>query len=226
MSNRIVRCISFVKRKECKLQLKDYDYVELIETTGNLIKDIENLYCRNGKAEIWKHVCKVATTSEEVARAFSLDSSICKTAAYLHDISAIIRPADMLRHIKNKGENIDFAEEKHPFLLHQRISKDIAKNYFKISEENVLSAICCHTTLRSNPSPYDMVVFIADKLSWDQSGEPPYYDIVKSELSSSLESACLTYIDYVLSNGMVLCPHSWLLDGQRYLSHKSKSRKQ
>lgn len=199
------------------MRLADYAYIELQEASGMIIKDIENLYYKNNKKATWAHVCKVAKTCEHIATLYDLDIETCQLAAYLHDISAIIKPADMLEYYIKKGETLDEAEEKYPFLLHQRISKDIAKDHFNVTDERVLSAIHYHTTLRSNPSAYDMAIFIADKLSWDQSGEPPFYECVQRALSISLESACLAYIDYVFSNGMILCPHAWALEAQKYL---------
>lgn len=73
------------------------------------------------------------------------------------------------------------------------------------------------TTLRKEPSVYDMVLFIADKLSWDQNGRPPYFESVLHGLDISLEQACLNYMKYVVENGMVLYPHSWFLEGKSYL---------
>lgn len=204
------------------MNLKDFEYVKLDYIPAGLVKDIEDILCTNGKSAIWKHVLSVAQTSVEIANFYSLDIEICKTAAYLHDISAVIQPNDMLNYIKEKGEQLDLSEEKYPFLLHQRISKEIAKDYLKISNEDVLSAICHHTTLKNNPSVYDMVVFIADKLSWDQDGVPPYYEIVKNELEVSLERSCLAYINYVMDNEMILYPHKWLLESREFLSTKCK----
>ena len=41
---------------------------------------------------------------------------------------------------------------------------------FKLGIYLILKAIESHTTLRSNPSKLDMIIFIADKLAWDQPG--------------------------------------------------------
>ena len=71
--------------------------------------------------------------------------------------------------------------------------------------------------LKANPSQYDMALFIADKLSWDQEGTPPFYDIVIKNLSVSLEKACLSYINYIIDNSMILHPHSWIIESKEYL---------
>jgi len=58
--------------------------------------------------------------------------------------------------------------------LHQRISKEIAYGYFHIEDEDILSAIKCHTTLKKEINDYNKIIFLADKLAWDQGGIPPY----------------------------------------------------
>ena len=81
----------------------------------------------------------------------------------------------------------------------------------------VLEAVGCHSTLKANPSPYDMALFVADKLAWDQPGAPPYENNVREALAVSLEAACLSHIDYVLRHGMILMPHTWLLEARNWL---------
>jgi HD superfamily phosphohydrolase YqeK len=56
-----------------------------------------------------------------------------------------------------------------------------------------------------------MVLFIADKLSWDKDGTPPFYDLVSRGLDISLIQACLSYINYTFDNNMILAPHHWYL---------------
>lgn len=83
----------------------------------------------------------------------------------------------------------------------------------------ILSSIKYHTTLRKNPTKYDMVLFIADKLAWDQEGEPPYYDIVMNELNKSLYHASFAYIKYIIDNNMILLPHKWIKEAFSYLKN-------
>lgn len=128
----------------------------------------------------------------------------------LHDISAIMAPQEMYETAKSRNMKIDPAEEKYHFLLHQRISKIIAEERFGIIDKEILSAVECHTTLKKNAGMYDKVIFIADKISWDQKDLPPYYDILKSKAAESLDDACYYFIRYQFDNGLLLMPHQWL----------------
>lgn len=60
---------------------------------------------------------------------------------------------------------LDPAEEKYHFLLHQRISTIIANEEFDIKDQDILSAVQCHTTLKKDANDYDKAVFLADKIA-------------------------------------------------------------
>lgn len=173
---------------------------------------IKETYLNGGKAHTLKHAEEVADTAAWLAGIYGLDASKARLAALLHDISAIITPQEMYELAAARGMYIDAAEEKYNFLLHQRISKIFAEERFGISDPDILSAVECHTTLKKNAGMYDKLIFIADKISWDQEGAPPYYDALKEKVVRSLDEACLFFIKYQFDNGLLLMPHTWLTE--------------
>lgn len=198
------------------INLSEFDYIKTINKTGILTDDVCNLLEINNKKHTKEHVLNVAETNLKLADKFKLNSEICFKSALLHDVSAIIKPEDMIKIAKNINLELDISEKKYPFLLHQRISKLLAVDYFNITANDTLSSIECHSTLKSGPSKYEMALFLADKISWDQEGKPPYYDIIMSSLDNSLESACKNYIDYLYNNNKLLCPHKWMNEAHMY----------
>lgn len=174
--------------------LHEFSYITLPDPSGDIESDVRTLLEENSR--------------RKTADKFGLESSKCIAAGLLHDISAIIKPADMLEYAQHNNFELCEAEQRFPFLLHQRMSRIISSDYFGIIDADVLSAIECHTTLKAQPSDYDMALFIADKLAWDQEGIPPFYDSVMRALDSSLEMACLAYMNYMDTNGKLLCPHT------------------
>ena len=197
--------------------LSRWPYIQRAALSGNLQTDITNLLTVNGKPKTAAHSIAVAHTNKLLADRFCLDEEAAVTSALLHDIAAIVKPGDMLAYAVGEHWEIDPSEQKHPFLLHQRVSAVIAKELFKVSDGTVLSAVACHSTLKPAPSDYDMALFLADKLSWDQDGTPPFYDAVSHALDRSLRHASLVYIEYVFKNNMILFPHRWVLDAKRWL---------
>lgn len=95
-------------------------------------------------------------------------------------------------------------------ILHQKQSVFISREVFGIKDEEILSAIESHTTLRKNASQLDKLIFIADKVKWDRNYKAPYLDELNTALQESLDDACRVYIIWALSDIIVL--HPWLKD--------------
>lgn len=199
------------------LPFAQWSYIQTIPLSGDLKTDITDLLTENGKPETAAHCMAVAKTGEKIAAQFGLDQSVVSAAALLHDVSNIVKPQDMLDYAISQNWELDEAEKQHPFLLHQRLSAVFAKEMFNIRDTAILSAIECHSTLKAAPSAYDMALFLADKLSWDSQGTPPFSNIVSSAFAHSLEYASLTYIHFVLNEGLILSPHKWLMDAKNFL---------
>lgn len=184
-----------------------------------MIDSIKNKYLSNNKEDVLKHVEDVAEIAVRLAKAYNLDIEKTKLAALLHDISGIMTPQEMYDFAVFRGLKIDPAEEKYHALLHQRVSKIIAQEEYGIIDSDILNAIECHTTLRRNASLYDKIVFISDKISWDQKGVSSYDDLIKSATIESLNEACYLYIKYQFDNNLLVMPHQWLIEAYEDLKN-------
>ena len=197
--------------------LTGFLYVTIPDLSGDCKMAIETLLLSNNKRKTFDHVKAVAEVNVKIAEQYVLDKDVCEVCGYLHDISSVVAPNDMLVYAIENGWYIDESEKKYPFLLHQRMSKVIANQDFGIEDERILSAVECHSTLKANPSAYDMALFVSDKLAWDQEGLPPFYVVVNEGLKQSLEAASLAYMDYIVENKIILLPHRWFEAGVQSL---------
>ena len=198
----------------------DLPYIKCLKLTGNIKDDVVNLLNENKKEETAIHCVKVAEICAALAEIFKLDKTIAYACGMLHDISNIMNPSDMLGYAENNSWYIDESERKYNFILHQRISAVAARDHYGISDKNILSSIECHSTLKANASEYDMLLFLSDKISWDQGAVPPFLDIIEKALNISLMAASLAYINYALDNDMILSPHKWLSEAKLWLEGK------
>ena len=154
--------------------LDHFNYIKTETLSGDIRADVKNILLINGKYSTYIHVSNVAERNVLISKTYGLNHDKCAIAGLLHDISAIIKPADMLEYAYENGFAICEAERKHP-------------------------------------SKYEMSLFIADKLAWDREGIPPYYEEVNAALAISLEAACYRYMQYMVDNDMILCPHdNWI----------------
>ena len=191
-------------------------------STGNLAQDAAAFLEANGKKCIAEHSCAVANKAVELAGRFGLDADAAFAGAWLHDISGVLAPQEMAQYAIDHGWERAEAELRYPFLLHQRLSAVFAAQLFGMEDQRVLSMIGQHTTLSANPAQLDMALFLADKLAWDQPGEPPFLDAVEAALCVSLGRAARVYVEYVFDHGMILCPHPHLLAARAFLAVRYK----
>lgn len=208
---------SILKGLRMEKHLYYLKYIILPQLCGDLAADVQNLLEANHQMNTFQHVSTVAEICVRIGAQYGLDCDKCKQSGLLHDISVIITPMDMLAYAQKQHMQIDEAENRYPFLLHQRLSAVLAGDILAVTDADVLSAIECHTTLKAHPTKLEMALFVADKLSWDQNGSPPFYEAVMQGLCISLEQASYAYIDYMMKNDCVLFPHQWLLDAKAYL---------
>lgn len=179
--------------------------------TGDIQSDTKFFLLSHGYSYTYHHSLNVALEARRIAREFGLNEKEAFTAGFLHDISAIIPNSKRIEAAIEMEINILPEEKIFPMIIHQKLSKVIAQDVFDIKNKQILSAIGCHTTLKKKYNDIDLVVFVADKIKWDQKGVPPYINSIESSLENSLEHAAFSYIDYLWKHKETLkVLHPWL----------------
>lgn len=163
------------------------------------------------------HCMEVGEYAYQLGEKYLTSPEKVSIAGYLHDISAIYPNNQRISVAQKYGIELNEAEMAFPMIIHQKISKSIAKMDFGIEDNEILSAIECHTTLKKNYSDIDLVLFVTDKIKWDQEGKPPYLDGLLQALNCSLENAAYFYIDYILKHDIKVV-HPWLWDAYNQLN--------
>ncbi|MCW1239309.1 bis(5'-nucleosyl)-tetraphosphatase (symmetrical) YqeK [Bacillus pretiosus] len=181
--------------------------------TGKIENDIKSFLLKYNKELTYKHSIRVAKEGRKIASTYHVNEEKVAIAAYLHDISAIFPNEDRVAVAEQFGIEILQEEREFPMIIHQKLSRVIAKEIFKVKNEEILNAICCHTTLRKHATKMDLVLFVADKIEWDQKGTPPYLVEVKKGIEKSLEHAAFAYISFLWERKETLkVIHPWLKD--------------
>jgi predicted HD superfamily hydrolase involved in NAD metabolism len=170
--------------------------VEGLILTGQIEQDVPLLLSQHILPGTARHCAEVAAEAVRLAGRFGVDPGAARTAGWLHDVSAVIG-TDWLQAAEELGVEILPAELIYPNLLHHKISTVLAREIFGVTNPAILAAIGCHTTLRPGASRLDMAVFVADKLAWDQPGQPPYEAEMQAALEQSLEQGAWVYLNYL-----------------------------
>lgn len=189
--------------------------------TGCISNDVDSLLKLHNRKIVAEHTKAVAEECRIIAERFGIYTELAEVAGLLHDISAVFPFDERLYIANNLGLEIFNEEKEFPLILHQKISAVMAQDIWNINNEQVLSSIGCHTTLKRNYSELDLVLFIADKIKWDQKGIPPYIEQVEKGLNISLEHAAYAYINYLMNNKANLkVIHPWLIEAYEDLKLK------
>lgn len=173
-----------------------YNDIYSFTPTGKIENDIKAFLLKYNKEFTYKHSIRVANEARKIAKIFYEDEEKAAIAGCLHDISAIFPNEERIAVAEEFGIEILQEEREFPMIIHQKLSRVIAKEVFKVEDKEVLNAICCHTTLHKHATKMDLVLFIADKLEWDQIGTPSYLIEVKKDWKN-LWNMLLLYIFHI-----------------------------
>ncbi|WP_282937903.1 bis(5'-nucleosyl)-tetraphosphatase (symmetrical) YqeK [Paenibacillus sp. RC67] len=194
------------------------DIQQSMTFSGHLETDVNRLLHLHHCPKTAEHSFRVGCEAERLAARFGGDPDAARYAGLLHDISAIFPNSERIRTAEALGIDILPEEAAFPMIIHQKISRVITKDIFQIQDQTILDAIECHTTLKANPTQMDLIIFVADKIEWDQPGKPPYLDELLSELDYSLERGAFVYIEYLWNQrDRLKIIHPWLADAYEYL---------
>ncbi|MGB7605393.1 MAG: bis(5'-nucleosyl)-tetraphosphatase (symmetrical) YqeK [Lutisporaceae bacterium] len=195
-----------------------HDFIDGFMFTDIISIDSNRLLKYHNQEEVAEHSLKVASEAVKIADRFGLNTEEAELAGFLHDISKIIHEADMVRIAYELNIDVLEAEKSYPDLLHTKLSSVMAREIFNIKNSTILSAIECHSTLKSNPGKLDLVLFIADKISWEIEDNQHFICELIQGLDKSLEHGSFAYVNYLYSNKEKLrVIHPWLIDAYYYL---------
>lgn len=188
-------------------------YYASVTMPGDLRAAVVALFQEHGFAHTAGHSARVAAEAGRLATRFGLDATPATAAGWLHDISTVVPNEQRIGLAEQLSLAILPEERTLPMIIHQKLSAVIAADVFAVTDPAILSAIGCHTTLHANASPLDMAVFVADKIAWDQPGDPPYLAEIQAAAEQSLSAAACVYINYLWQQRETLAVvHPWLAD--------------
>ena len=181
--------------------------------SDNLRRDVRAFLAQHGLSETAAHCAAVAEEARRQATRFGQDADRAEGAGLLHDVSAIFPSVQRAAIAHLLGIEVLPEEAAFPMIIHQKLSVVLAREVFAVTDRGVLSAIGCHTTLKAAASRLDKVVFIADKIAWDQPGRPPYLDNLLQALENSLDDGVFVYLDYLWQQRASLrVVHPWFAE--------------
>ncbi len=186
--------------------------VKDVPFTGDIPRDVMGFLHHHDCPGTAVHSTAVAAEARRIAAQVGVDEALAARAAWLHDVSAVFPADERLAAAKALGVDVLPEERALPMILHQKLAALMAREVFGVTDVAVLSAIGCHTTLKADASRLDKIVFVADKLAWDQPGDPPYRAAMVAALAESLDAAACVYLRYLWERRATLrVVHPWFV---------------
>lgn len=173
---------------------------------GGIIEIIEAICDAEDEHEIYDHMEHVASLARELAEHYKLDAEDAYLAGFLHDIGRLLETDEYVSILERYHINVDEDDIIVPDVLHGKVAAVITKEIFNIHNEAIEKGILYHTTLRKNPSDFEKVIFLADKLTWTY--DELIYSIEET-VTQSLNVACYNALSWMINhikseNGTVL----------------------
>lgn len=189
--------------------------------SSKISEDVPKFLNHHNFPKIAEHSHDVAMKARELAQQFGADVDKAEIAGYLHDVSAVFPSAERATIARELGVEVLPEEDIFPMIIHQKLSLVLARELFGVTDAEILSAIACHTTLKANASLLDKIVFVADKIAWDQPGTPPYLDDLLEGLEKSIDHASFVYLDHLWQMRDTLkVLHPWAADAHAQLKEE------
>lgn len=139
---------------------KKHDIEDIVEKIEIICEELE-------EHELFDHLDHVATIAVDLSENYRLDSERMHIASYLHDISKLVDFEEYEPILEKYNFELTSDEREAKSTIHAKVSMIIAKEIFGVVDEELLNSIYYHTTLRAYPTEYDKILFLADKMTWN-----------------------------------------------------------
>lgn len=139
--------------------------------TADFRKIQEKLY-KKLDSHRYQHTLGVMYTCAALAMVHGVDLGKAQTAGLLHDCAKCIPNEKKLKLCKKHEIPVTPFEKENPFLIHAKLGAYLARKKYKVEDEEILSAIRCHTTGKEAMTALEQILFIADYIEPTRSTAP------------------------------------------------------
>lgn len=149
---------------------------------------INNWLKTNLTPERYEHSLGTAQCAEKLAEKFGIDKEKAFFTGLIHDCAKCLSKEKTMEILKNL--TLEDGELCNPKTHHAPAGAYIAQKEFGVNDEEILSAIRWHTLGKLNMTPFEKIIFLADKIE-ERTRPCELCTPIKEALNKSLDSALL-----------------------------------
>ena len=150
---------------------------------------IKNWLKANLNEERYEHSLGTADCAKELAEKFGLDKDKAYFAGLIHDCAKCMQKDETMAILKTLP--LEDGELCNPKTHHAPVGAYVAKKEFGVNDEEILSAIRWHTLGKVDMTPFEKIIFLADKIE-ERTRPSEHYEPIKNALKKGgINSALL-----------------------------------
>ena len=156
----------------------------------------------------YAHTLRVARFAERLARIHGHDPACAREAGLFHDLARLYSNDRLIRECEARRIPIDAFSRANPIVLHAPLGAELARDFFGVEDEAVLSAIRKHTVGAAVMGPLDMILYLADALEpgRDYPGRSGYATLAERDLDTALRAVLGSTLQYLRDRGLTVAP--------------------
>lgn len=167
------------------------NYSEIIEKLKTILKP-----------QRFIHVLGVKDMCFSLALRYGYDPKKAELAGLLHDLAKSVPVSDYIKLAEEYSIDLTEDEIKNPQLIHAKLGSYLAKRDFNITDEEILNAICYHTTGKPSMNLLEKILYVSDYIEPSRHGIKRLSEIRKiafEDLDKTVMETSLSTLEYLKS---------------------------
>ena len=202
--------------------IKEHGLYDTVADWKNLpMEELERIVIRLLNPNRVAHVLGCRDTAAELARRWGENVTDAARAGLLHDITKAIDGPLQLTLCGEYGTILSEFGQRHPKTLHALTGSLVAERIFG-ENENVVSAICHHTTGKANMTTLEKIIYVADYMEpcRDFPGVDKLRELAFTDLDAALKMGLEMTLENLISRKLEISPES--REALEYLNNLEK----
>lgn len=158
----------------------------------------------------FQHTMNVKKLAVRMAQHYGVDTEKAALAAILHDSAKELPRTELLQIMQDNAIIKKGTQNRPEPVWHGICAAILAKTQWNVQDEEILSAIACHTTGKENMSKLDKILFLADMTSAerDYPGVEELRSLEMQNLDKAMIQALKMTISFVEQKNAIADPES------------------
>ena len=162
------------------------------------INEMKEQIRNNLSQKRYEHTLGVEYTACALAMRYGADMEKARLAGLLHDCAKCFSDEALMEKCIAHSIPLNEFEKKAPALLHAKVGAYMASHQFGIDDEEILSAITCHTTGRPEMTLLDKIIYIADYIEPNRKQVPDLPEI-RTLAFQDLDQCLSVILEHILN---------------------------